>query len=103
MIQYFKVAGQNLVPASSLDEAFWVHYDAPDAEEMDSAVARYGLPQDFFTDLQDVDKSSRLEIKGAARLIILRVPLYSSHKADGVSFTTVPLGIIAIPDRKSVV
>ncbi|MCB5265399.1 MAG: magnesium transporter CorA family protein [Candidatus Cloacimonetes bacterium] len=99
MIQYFKVAGQELVPASSLAEAFWVHFDAPDAEEIDSAVARYGLPQDFFTDLQDVDKPSRLEVKGAARLIILRVPLYSSHKADGASFSSVPLGIIVIPNQ----
>ena len=99
MIQYFKVAGQQLVPASSLDEAFWVHFDAPDAEEMNSALAKYEFPEDFITDLQDVDKPSRMEVKGVARLIILRVPLYSSHKVDGASFSSVPLGIIVIPNR----
>ncbi|MCB5262742.1 MAG: hypothetical protein LHW64_05645 [Candidatus Cloacimonetes bacterium] len=47
MIRYFKVAGQNLVPVSSLAEAFWVHFDAPDAEEIASASTKYELPRDL--------------------------------------------------------
>jgi magnesium transporter len=99
MIQYFKVAGQRFVPAITLEEAFWVHLDSPNAEEVSSVLARYELPEDFITDLQDADENSRMEYDDDAMLIILRVPLYYRHRSASVSFATAPLGIIVIPDR----
>lgn len=98
MIRYFKAAGQKLVPTSSLDEAFWVHLDKPDAGEIRTAIGQYELPQDFITDLQDPDELSRMERKGAAMLIILRVPLFYKHRSEGLPFDTAPLGIIVLPD-----
>ncbi|MDD3104312.1 MAG: CorA family divalent cation transporter [Candidatus Cloacimonetes bacterium] len=99
MIQYFKVAGQKLTPAILLDEAFWVHLDSPDAEEIDSVLAKFDLPEDFITDLQDGDEPSRLEYEDDAMLIILRVPLYYGHRSASVAFATAPLGIIVIPNQ----
>ncbi len=99
MIQYFKVAGQKLVPATSLNEAFWVHLDAPNADEVNSAIAKFEFPEDFITDLQDADELSRLEYKKDAMLIVLRIPLYYKHPSDSVSFGTVPLGIIVALDH----
>lgn len=99
MIQYFKVVDQRFVPAVTLEEAFWVHLDSPDQEEVTSVLVKYELPEDFITDLQDADENSRMEYEDEAMLIILRVPIYYKHRAASISFATAPLGIIVIPDR----
>lgn len=99
MIQYFKVVEQRFVPAVTLEEAFWVHLDSPDQEEVTSVLVKYELPEDFITDLQDADENSRIEYEDEAMLIILRVPIYYKHRAASISFATAPLGIIVIPDR----
>lgn len=99
MIQYFKIAGQKLVPAITIDEAFWVHLESPDADEVNSIIAKYELPEDFITDLQDADENSRMEYDEGAMLIILRVPLYYKHRSASVSFATAPLGIIVAPAK----
>ncbi|MDI3503338.1 MAG: magnesium transporter [Candidatus Cloacimonadota bacterium] len=99
MIQYFKVVEQRFVPAVTLEEAFWVHLDSPDQEEVTSVLVKYELPEDFITDLQDADENSRMEYEDEAMLIILRVPIYYKHRAASISFATAPLGIIVIPDR----
>lgn len=99
MIQYFKVQEQRFVPAISMDEAFWVHLEGPDAEEINTLLQKYELPEDFITDLQDADENSRMEYEEEAMLIILRVPLYYRHRSASVSFATAPLGIIVIPDK----
>lgn len=99
MIQYFKVVDQRFVSAVTLEEAFWVHLDSPDQEEVTSVLVKYELPEDFITDLQDADENSRIEYEDEAMLIILRVPIYYKHRAASISFATAPLGIIVIPDR----
>ncbi|HOA29983.1 MAG TPA: CorA family divalent cation transporter, partial [Candidatus Cloacimonadota bacterium] len=99
MIQYFKIAEQRFVPALAIDEAFWVHLESPDGDEIKSLIAKYDLPDDFITDLQDADENSRMEYDAEAMLIILRVPIYYRHRSASVSFATAPLGIIVIPDK----
>ncbi len=99
MIEYFKVHEQTFVPAITLEEAFWVHLDSPDPQEVDKVLAQYQLPEDFITDLQDADEISRLEYEDDAMLIILRVPLYYRHRAAKVSFSTAPLGIIVVENQ----
>jgi len=99
MIQYFKVVGQRFVPAITMDEAFWVHLESPDADQISALLKKYDLPEDFITDLQDADENSRMEYEDEAMLIILRVPLYYRHRSASVSFATAPLGIIIVPDK----
>jgi magnesium transporter len=99
MIQYFKIAAQRFVPALAIDEAFWVHLESPDGDEIKDLIAKYDLPDDFITDLQDADENSRMEYDAEAMLIILRVPIYYRHRSASVSFATAPLGIIVIPDK----
>ncbi|MCB5267455.1 MAG: magnesium transporter CorA family protein [Candidatus Cloacimonetes bacterium] len=99
MIQYYKVVEQRFVPAITAEEAFWLHLESPDAEDVSSLIQKYELPEDFITDLQDADENSRLEYDEEAMLIILRVPLYYRHRSASVSFATAPLGIIVIPDK----
>lgn len=99
MIWYYKVVEQRLTLAITLEEAFWVHLESPDADEVTKLFDKYGLPEDFITDLQDADEISRMEYDEEAMLIVLRVPIYYRHRSASVSFATAPLGIIVIPGK----
>jgi magnesium transporter len=99
MIQYFKVRGQRFEPALAHDEAFWIHLENPTAEEITKLITQFELPEDFITDLQDADENSRMEYEEGAVLIIMRVPLYYKHRSASLSFTTAPLGVIAVQDK----
>lgn len=99
MIELFKVSEQRFVPALNRDEAFWIHLESPNPEEIKSIVDAFDLPDDFITDLQDADENARLEHDGEAILIIIRVPLFYKHRSATVPFTTAPLGIIAVANK----
>jgi hypothetical protein len=66
MIQYFKIAEQRFVPALAIDEAFWVHLESPDEDEIKDLIAKYDLPDDFISDLLDADENSRMEYDAEA-------------------------------------
>lgn len=99
MIQYYKVTGQRFEPALAHSEAFWIHLESPTADEIKALIDQYELPEDFITDLQDADESSRMEYDEGAVLIIMRVPLYYKHRSASLSFTTSPLGVIAVQEK----
>ncbi len=99
MIQYFKIDGQRFAPAIAHSEAFWIHLETPDEDQVKNLLERYDLPEDFITDLQDADESSRMEFDDGAMLIILRVPLYYEHLSASLSFATAPLGIIVVQEK----
>ncbi|HPN40584.1 MAG TPA: magnesium transporter CorA family protein [Candidatus Cloacimonadota bacterium] len=99
MIQYFKIAEGRFVPAVTHHEAFWIHLDSPNGDEIKTLIERYDLPEDFITDLQDSDENSRVEYEDGATLIIIRVPIYYRHRSASLSFMTAPLGIIAVQDK----
>ncbi len=99
MIQYFKVKEQRFTPALAHSEAFWIHLDSPTADEIKALIEDFKLPEDFITDLQDADESSRMEYDEGAVLVIMRMPLYYKHHSASLSFTTAPLGLIAVQDK----
>lgn len=99
MIQYFKIANQRFAPALTHDEAFWIHVESPSEEEIKDLVETYDLDPDFITDLQDADENSRMEYDEGTILTIIRVPLYYKHRSANLSFTTAPLGVIALKDK----
>ncbi|HOY85500.1 MAG TPA: magnesium transporter CorA family protein [Candidatus Syntrophosphaera sp.] len=99
MIQYFKVREQRFKPALAHSEAFWIHLESPTADEIKALIDEFGLPEDFITDLQDADENSRMEYEENAVLVIMRVPLYYKHRSASLSFTTAPLGVIAVQDK----
>ena len=99
MIQYFKVQNQRFTPALAHDEAFWIHAESPTADEIKDIITRYDLQEDFITDLQDPDEISRMEFDEGAVLVILRVPIFYKHRSTNLSFTTAPLGVIAVDDK----
>ncbi len=99
MIQLFSVSNQRFTPVQSMDEAFWIHLQNPDAQEVTELVHKYELPADFIEDLEDADENARMEYEDGAMCLIIRVPLFYKHKTATVPFATSPLGIIAIPDK----
>jgi len=99
MIQYFKVSDNRFEPTVTMDDAFWIHLQNPNAEEISSVLKRFDLEADFITDLEDTDENARMEYDDGALLIIIRVPLYYKHRGATVPFATSPLGIISIPDK----
>ncbi len=99
MLQYFKIAGQRFEPALSREEAFWIHLESPTAEESNDLIRHFDLAEDFITDLQDADENSRMEFDGGAVLNIMRVPLFYKHRSASLSFSTAPLGVIAVDDK----
>lgn len=99
MINAYLNSGTKFTPTSNLDEAFWIHLDAPDTNEIEQITSKYELPEDFITDLQDADEISRLEYENGAILIIMRVPVFYKHKTSKLPFATVPLGLIILPDK----
>ncbi|HOH81988.1 MAG TPA: transporter, partial [Candidatus Syntrophosphaera thermopropionivorans] len=60
MVQYFKVQEQRFVPAMAPNEAFWIHLDNPNDEEIKQLIERFNLEEDYITDLQDADENSRM-------------------------------------------
>lgn len=99
MIELFKNTGQRFAPALTMDEAFWIHMENPNADEIKSIMEKYELPEDFITDLQDADENARMEHEDGAMLIIIRVPLFYKHRSATVPFSTAPLGVIVIPEK----
>jgi magnesium transporter len=99
MIQYFKVTDQRFTPALAHDEAFWIHLEDPEPEEIRQIVQQYELDEDFIQDLQDQDENSRMEFDEGNVMVIMRIPLYYKHRSASLSFTTAPLGVIATRDK----
>jgi len=99
MIQAFANGGTKFVPVTSWEEAFWIHLEDPDAQEIRQIITLHDLPEDFITDLKDSDENSRMEYEDDAILIIIRVPVFYKHRTAQIPFATVPLGFIIVPDR----
>ncbi|MEB8535921.1 magnesium transporter CorA family protein [Acidithiobacillus ferriphilus] len=76
----------------------WIHYVAPDTEELAEMANRYAVPTDFLTSAMDPDERPRLDREGERRLIILKAPLATAHVEGVETFGTVPLGILLLPD-----
>lgn len=99
MLNAYLNSGNKFIPTVSLDGAFWIHLDDPDATEVQQILDKYELPADFITDLKDADENSRLEYDDGSILIIMRVPVFYKHKTSKLPFATVPLGLIILPEK----
>jgi magnesium transporter len=99
MINAFMNNGTKFTTTTNLDEAFWIHLDEPDTNEIKQVISKYEIPEDFITDLTDADENSRLEYEDGAILIIMRVPVFYKHVTSKLPFATVPLGLIILSDK----
>ncbi len=97
MIQIFKTMPDGLRELSEIDTGCWINLVRPESGELDDLAQRTGIPLDFLTDPLDVDERARIEIEDDFILIVLRIPHLDPDK-DEKPFTTLPLGIILMPE-----
>lgn len=97
MIQIFKTISDSLKEVSEIDTGCWINLVRPENGELDDLAQRTGIPLDFLTDPLDVDERARIEIEDDFILIVLRIPYLDPDK-DEKPFTTLPLGIILMPE-----
>lgn len=73
----------------------WINVECPTEEEIALLIAKYNIPQEFITDIADVDERPRSEVDDDWQYLIIRVPHYSE---EGAPFITAPLGVIFTND-----
>ncbi len=91
MITFWKF-GKELSRLDNFQDNSYINIVAPTTEEIEILKSNYDIPEEFLSDVLDVDERSRMEIEDDLLLIIIRVPVYNPH--DGVPYTTIPLGFI---------
>lgn len=74
----------------------WVNVESPDEDDLDFLIDELGVPQEFLSDIADVDERPRTEREDDWLLTILRIPLESN--IQGLPYMTIPLGVITNKD-----
>jgi len=68
----------------------WINVECPTEEEIALLSARFNIPQEFTTDIADIDERPRTEVDDDWQYLIIRVPHFSDN---GAPYITAPLGI----------
>lgn len=91
MITFYK-NNKGFVQTENREENCWINVVCPSKEETKFLLKELQIPQDFYSDIEDIDERPRIEIENDWTLIILRIP-YKSNDAK-LPFNTVPLGLM---------
>ncbi len=92
MITYFIKDDTGLAVIPNYKKNCWVNVENPTSEEINILSGIFGIPEEFITDVQDIDERSRLEIEDKWLMMIIRIPVH--QEKNGVPFITVPLGVL---------
>ena len=92
----FLVGKVGFVDKKEWEPNCWINVVAPTREDILFLTQECHVPEEFIEDIEDVDERSRLEEEDGWTLMIMRIP-YKSMEA-GISFITVPLGILKKDD-----
>lgn len=89
MITYLKnVRGYKII--DEWEPNCWINVECPTEDEIALLSGRFSIPQEFTTDIADIDERPRTEIDDDWQYLIIRVPHFSDN---GAPFITAPLGI----------
>lgn len=91
MIKYYK-NNNGLVETETLDKNSWIDVVCPSKEEAKFLLKELQIPEDFYSDIEDIDERPRIEIENGWTLIILRIPFRSDDAK--LPFNTAPLGLM---------
>lgn len=91
MITFYK-NNKGFVQTENREENSWINVVCPTKEETKFLLKELQIPQDFYSDIEDIDERPRIEIENDWTLIILRIP-YKSNDAK-LPFNTAPLGLM---------
>jgi magnesium transporter len=94
MITYLKnVRGYKII--DQWEPNCWINVECPTEEEIALLSARFNIPQEFTTDIADIDERPRTEVDDEWQYLIIRVPHFSDN---GAPYITAPLGIFFAND-----
>lgn len=96
---YYKTDDDDIVNYEILKEKnTWINLIMPTDEEIEALEIVLDIPQEHLRAALDEEEKSRLEIDGDIVLVIIDIPIHNDGD-DKCSFTTIPLGIILLPDN----
>jgi len=99
MITYWQMIPNGLLPLNSFEKGCIVNVTDPTPSEIGILKTTLKVPEDFLTDILDVDERSRMEVEDDMLLMIYRIPY--QNQSNGFPFTTIPLGLVR--DKNSLV
>lgn len=99
MLQYFAAVGGAMTAYDTRQSGGWTCAVNPDSTEIASLIKEYGLESDFVYAALDEEESSRIETEDGNVLIMIDTPVTERKEDGSMSYSTVPLGIILVPDQ----
>lgn len=99
MIQYFHTVNGSLCESRSPQPGGWVHVVNPDEQERRYLTEHFSLESDYVYAALDEEESSRIETEDGNVLMIIDTPVAERIEDGSLSYYTVPLGIITVPDQ----
>ena len=91
MITYYK-NNKGFTQTEKREENSWINVVCPTKEETRFLLKELQIPEDFYSDIEDIDERPRIEIENDWTLIVLRIP-FKSNDAK-LPFNTAPLGLM---------
>lgn len=91
MITYYK-NNKGLTQTENREDSSWINVVCPTKEETKFLLQELQIPEDFYSDIEDIDERPRIEIENDWTLIILRIPFRSNDAK--LPFNTAPLGLM---------
>lgn len=84
-----------LIEIDEFERNCWINVTNPTPEEISRLINEFRVPEDYISDILDVDERSRTEAEGRWFMIIIRIPVFRTD--NGLPYITVPLGILISP------
>ncbi|MCD6333501.1 MAG: magnesium transporter CorA family protein [Bacteroidales bacterium] len=101
MITYWQIIPNGLLPLQSFTKGAVINVVSPSKRELDILRSSFSIPEDFISDVMDVDERSRMEVENGRLYLIYRIPVH--HPENGIPYTTIPLGMIFSTDSLIVI
>lgn len=96
MITFYKTVDGRIQCLDSYQKGCWINVCAPDHTELALLQDEYQIPAEFLRSALDEEESSHIETEDEYTLIVIDVP-YSEKAGDGISYVTMPIGILMMP------
>ena len=74
----------------------WIRVTIPTKEDVQFLIESFGVPDSFFSDIEDIEERPRVEYEDGWRMIIMRLP-YKSTESE-ISYATLPFGVLTKGD-----
>ncbi len=99
MVQYFSTAAGYVNECEAMQTGGWINVVNPDEREINELIRQFSLEPDFVRAALDEEESSRIETEDGNVLMIIDTPVAERKEDGSLSYYTVPLGILIVPDQ----